>query len=518
MNRFFFFAAFLLNTVTSHAQQVPFHVEIEPVNAQAVPPIHSFAFAKQGSKWLIVGGRTNGLHGFSTNDNFDVTYANEYIVVVDTVTWNYYTSSIMSLPLATRDPLRSTNMQYTVIGDYLYMAGGFGWDSTLNRYDTYKTLTAIRIDSMINAVVNGLPIAPYIRQITDPNLQVCGGEMITIGDTTYLAFGHYFRGRYQQTPGPVFTQIYSDEIKKFVIDDDGTTLSLTYYGSVIDTNNFHRRDLNVCPSIDLAGNHSFTAFSGVFRKDADLPYTAPIHFNVNSSYTVDSSFMQQMNNYACAFLPIFDSVQGNMYTILFGGCSLYDYDTSNGNFVYDTLVPFTSDISVMVRAANGQWAQIPLQTQLPGLLGSNMKFVPVDTVPMYSNDIVRLRDVQGRTLVGYLYGGIEAAGPNLQPSIANDTIFRVYLTPDVTLLNVPDYKSDIVPVYPNPATDFIYIDLAANGTSTVELRNALGQIVFSETKSAAGVVSIPVAKLPSGVYTITILTDKTQSYPVTITH
>src|ERR1044072_6710406 len=129
MKRLLYLAAVLL-PLLSVAQQVPFQVEIEPVNAQAVPPVHSFAFAQQGSKWLIVGGRTNGLHGFSTNDNFDVMYANEYIVVVDTTTWNYYTASILGLPMNIKDPLRSTNMQYTVIGDYLYMGGGFGWDST----------------------------------------------------------------------------------------------------------------------------------------------------------------------------------------------------------------------------------------------------------------------------------------------------------------------------------------------------------------------------------------------------
>lgn len=518
MKRFFGFILLLLPFAVT-AQQVPFQIEIEPVNAQAVPPIHSFAFAQQGSKWLIVGGRTNGLHGFSTNDNFDVAFANEYIVVVDTTTWNYYTASIMGLPLTIKDPLRSTNMQYTVIGDYLYMAGGFGWDSTLNRYDTYSTLTAIRIDSMINAVVNGQPIAPHIRQVSNPELQICGGEMLTIGDTTYLMFGHYFRGRYQETPGPIFVQVYSEEVKKFVIDDDGVNLNITYYGSVVDTNHFHRRDLTVSPAIDLNGTESWTAFSGVFRKDADLPYLSPINFYPNNTYVVDTSFDQKMNNYTCAFIPIFDSVHGTMYTVLMGGCSLYDYDPSNGNMTYDSLVPFVADISVMVQSATGQWAQVPLQVQMPELLGSNMKFVPIDTVTSYDNEVVRLRDVQGRMLIGYLYGGIEASAPNDQPSIANDSIFRVYLTPDQVVLNTIDHTSLITEIYPNPVSDVLFVNVQEQGTTLIELHNSLGQLVYSEKKTGIGTVGIPVSKLAAGNYSLSVKSPSgMRAYTVTITH
>ncbi len=518
MNRLLYLAALFLFPFVISAQQVPFQVEIEVVNAAAVPPIHSFAFAQHGSKWLIVGGRTNGLHGFSTNDNFDVMFANEYIVVVDTTTWNYSTASILGLPMNIKDPLRSTNMQYSVIGDYLYIAGGFGWDSTLNRYDTYPTLTAIRIDSMINAVQNALPIAPHIRQITNPNLQVTGGEMITIADTSYLIFGHYFRGRYQETPGPVFVQTYQDQVKKFVINDDGTNLSITYHGAITDTNNFHRRDLNVGPTMDLQGNESWAAYSGVFRKDADLPYLSPIQYNPNGTYTVDTTFDQELNNYTCPLLPIFDSVHGTMYTVLFGGCSQYDYNPANGNLTYDSLVPFVHDVSVMVHADNGQWAQVPLQLQFPSWLGSNMKFVTLDTVPMYDNDVVRLRDVQSRILVGYLYGGIQATGPNDQPSVANDTIFRVYLTPDFNLLNVASNTSLTARVYPNPASDELVVNVQEQGSTIIEMRNSLGQLVYTTTQNGIGTVVVPVKKFAAGNYTITLRGKTTSVVSVNITH
>ena len=501
------------------AQQVPFQLEIEPVTATAVPPIHSFAFAKSGSKWLIVGGRTNGLHGFSSNDNFAVEYANSDVVVVDTTTWNYYTSSIQGLPIQVKDPLRATNMQYTVIGDYLYLAGGFGWDSTLNRYDTYSVLTAIHIDSMINAVMNGAPIAPHIRQVTDTNVRVCGGEFITIGDTSYLIFGHYFRGRYTQVAGPTFVQRYVNEVRKFVIQDDGVSISLNLVGVVSDTTNFHRRDLTVSGAIDPFGNETWTAFSGVFRKDTDLPYLSPITYSPTAGFTVASSFEQRMNNYTCPAIPIYDSVQGTMYTVLMGGCSMYDFDPATSNLTLDSLVPFVADISVMIQDASGQWAQVPLLLQFPKLLGSNMKFVPLDSIPMYTNEVIRLRDVQNRILVGYLYGGIEAAGPNLQTSIANDTIFRVYLTPDLGLLNVTDNPSHPINIFPVPANDKLMVNVQNSGSTTIELRNSLGQIIFTGVQQGAGTTAIPVLGLAAGTYSLRIsFSGETTIVPVSIVH
>src|SRR6201999_663795 len=172
---FLLFALFFVQL--AKAQQVPFTVEIEPVIAGPLPGMHSFAFAQSGSKWIFVGGRTNGLHGFSTNDNFDVLYASDVITVIDTATWSWYSAALGQLPTAVADPLRATNMEYVRAGDYLYIAGGFGWDSTANGYRTFPTLTAIHVDNMINAVIGGTSIAPCIRQITDTNLRVCGGEM-----------------------------------------------------------------------------------------------------------------------------------------------------------------------------------------------------------------------------------------------------------------------------------------------------------------------------------------------------
>jgi hypothetical protein len=40
----------------------PYEVELRPVTIPGLPGLHSFAFGQHNGRWLIVGGRTDGLH------------------------------------------------------------------------------------------------------------------------------------------------------------------------------------------------------------------------------------------------------------------------------------------------------------------------------------------------------------------------------------------------------------------------------------------------------------------------
>jgi hypothetical protein len=326
----------------------------------------------------------------------------------------------------------------------------------------------------------------------------------------YLFFGHNFYGRYSDPPAPTFTQIYSNEIRKFTIVDDGTNLSISNYSAITDTNNFHRRDLNVGPVVHYNGTQGVCVYSGVFRKDRQLPYPWPINFDVFNGVQVDSSFSQYMNNYTCAMLPVFDSVQGTMYTVMFGGFSQYDYDQSTGTSVEDTLVPFVDDISVLVHSAVGDWAQVPLSLRMPGLQGGNMVFIPVNSMPMYSNDVVNLRQVGGRILAGYLVGGIVSATPNWHTNTwANDTIYRVYITPDANLLHVQNPGAEgTVDVFPNPANDHVVIRVHSDEHARIVISDAEGRIVFTEEHSGVRDVTVNTAELAKGIYFVDIVGEK----------
>jgi hypothetical protein len=499
----------VFTAISLSAQQLPFTVEIDTVQAGPLPGMHSFAFAQSGTKWLFIGGRTNGLHGFSTNSNFDLIYASDVITVIDTATWSWYSSPLSVLPHAEADPLRSTNMQYVTIGNYLYMAGGFGWDSTANGYRTFPILTAIHIDNMINAVINGTSIAPHIRQITDTIVRVTGGEMATLNGECFLFFGHNFKNRYSDPPQPTFVQYYMNSIRRFTINDDGTNLSISNISVSTDTTNFHRRDLNLGPVVKPDGSFGFTAYSGVFQRN-NLPWPSPVEYDPTNGATVASSFSQQMNNYTCGLVPLYDSVQKTMYTVLFGGMSEYDYNPSTSALTQDTLVPFVRDISVLVHDVSGNWTQVPLQLQMPGLLGSNMKFVPVTSVPMYANDVVKLRELSGRVLAGYLVGGIEGVVPNGHPSSsANDTIYRVWITPDQNLLAVHNLSAEgQVDIFPNPATDHVVVRAHSDEQVNVSVFDMQGKMIFSETHSGRMDVIVPTENFAPGIYSVEVTGEK----------
>lgn len=61
---FFLFSFSLRSQVISNNSDLPFTIEIEEIKNISLPGLHSFAFGKYKNWWIILGGRTNGLHGF----------------------------------------------------------------------------------------------------------------------------------------------------------------------------------------------------------------------------------------------------------------------------------------------------------------------------------------------------------------------------------------------------------------------------------------------------------------------
>lgn len=485
----------------------PFTVSLEAITGTTIPGVHSFAFAQSGDKWLIIGGRTNGLHGINSNDGFPTEYKNDNVIVIDTSTWTYYAADLNQLPQNIADPMRSTNMEYIQDGNYLYMAGGFGYDSVAGIYITFPTLTAIHVDNMIDAVINGQPIGSFIRQVADTNLAVCGGDLGKIGNDFYMCFGHNFGGRYADPPVPIFTQKYSDRIKKFNLTDNGTTISLNNFSYITDTTNFHRRDLNVGPIVKPDGSFALEAYGGVFQKMQNIPFREPITITATGA-TVNTNYQQVMSHYTCANIPVFDSLSGNMYSTFLGGISLYDYDTGTNLVAVDSFVPFISDITTMTTYSNGTVEETVLPVQLPGLLGANSRFVLNKNISHYSNEVIHLRDLPNtKMLAGYLFGGIRAQQGNFGSSAANDTIYRIFITPNNAPLGIEDLNSfQNAIVFPNPSSQStsLLFNIDKPAKVNVAICDITGKEVMliaeEEMQNGNHRLFIDTSKLSSGIY------------------
>ncbi len=507
----FFLLSFVLFSLKGLAQfgtMPPFTISIEPLITTPLPAMHSFAFASSGDKWLIIGGRTNGLHGLNSSGGFPPEYKNDVVTVIDTTTWAVYTADLNQLTRAIADPMRSTNMQYIQEGNYLYMVGGYGYDSNATVFVSYPKLTAVHVDNMINAVINSLPIASTIRQVTDTNFSICGGDLGKIGNDYYLIFGHNFGGKYTDDPfSPIFTQVYSDRIKKFNLTDDGTTITLSGFSYQVDTNNFHRRDLTTGPIVYPDNSFGIGAYGGVFRKDSILPFREPIRISASGA-TVNASYQQVMNQYTCAVLPIYDSLTQNMYTTFFGGISLYNFNDTTNMLIRDADVPFIDDVTTMTVSASGTVEERIMPQNLPSLLGSNAKFIPAG-LPSYSNEVIRIRDLPNtKQLAGYLFGGIRAEKGNFGISAANDTVYRIYITPNNFIVGTADLDASIrnVQLFPNPSavSSTLLFHLKNTELVKISLLDITGKeisVLFNDQlQKGEQTINIGTSKFSAGIY------------------
>ncbi|MBN8570171.1 MAG: hypothetical protein J0M18_11105, partial [Ignavibacteria bacterium] len=419
---------FVLLLCTKVYSAVPFNVELEQISIPGAPSLHSFAFAQYNGKWLFIGGRTNGLHGFSnTLPAFPRAYANRNMFVVDPATNQVWSKNVFTdLPIAVADPLKTHNMQYYQNGNTLILTGGMGIDSLRDSTVTFTAITAINVPGIINAIVNNQNISSFVTQINDARMQVCGGELGMIGNDYYLVGGHNFSGEYRSPANGEFFQQYTNMYKKFNLSIVGNTITVQNYMEFKDSVNLHRRDMNLVSMINPDGSESLSLYGGVFKYEKDLPYQNPVYIN-SVNYSVDNTYNQKFTQYTTAYLNMFDSVKKDMHTVFFGGTSLY-YCDPTGTVKMDTLVPFIKDITATSKLQNGTTTETILPIKFTEYLGTNAKLILNDNIAKYSNGVMKLTQYPTRTLVGYIYGGIRVPLPNFTSGSASDRIFKVYVT------------------------------------------------------------------------------------------
>ncbi len=300
MKNFYFLIALLAFSFSSGAQILnpeEFNIELEPMTITNTPGIHSYSWGiTDDGKWIIIGGRIDGLHRRQPWAAFLEADNNKYVFVIDPVNEQTWSSDLSALSPSMYEQLQSTNQEFYQRDTTLYIFGGYGFSTTNNDHITYPNLTAIDVNGLADAVINSQSIIPFFRQITDSRFKVTGGQIGYLDSTFYLVGGQLFDGAYNPmgpTMGPGFTQIYSDEIRTFKIDDDGTTMNVVDYFAFNDSTNLHRRDYNMSKQIFPNGDTGFTAFSGVFDVN-DMPFLNSVDITTGT-YTVNNSFNQYLS-------------------------------------------------------------------------------------------------------------------------------------------------------------------------------------------------------------------------------
>lgn len=454
-----FFTVLLLLNQSTMAQTAPFGVYLEPMNIDNLGGLQAFAFGQSGGKWLIVGGRLDGLHRRQPFAAFDIAGNNNQLIVIDPIAQQKWTATTTSLSIALQEQLSSTNMEFHQDGEYLYIIGGYGYNVASSARKTFDNLTAIHVGNVIDAIVANSSFSEHIRQISDPEFAVTGGHLKKIDNTFYLVGGNKFDGNYNPMGNPTYTQEYTNAIRKFNIADDGETLTITHLPTISDPENLHRRDYNAVPQIMPNGEQGITAFSGVFQPDIDLPFLNCVDIDVNG-YTVNNDFQQYYNHYHCAVAPLYSASNNEMHNVFFGGIAQY-YQNA-GTLVQDNSVPFVNTIARVTRTADGTMSEYKLPTEMPSLLGAGAEFIADLNNPLYVNEVFKLDDFTAdSTLIGYIYGGISSTAANIffindgSQSSASSQIFKVFiiLNDEVGMddLNEESVNTLGISVYPNPS-------------------------------------------------------------------
>jgi len=522
MKKVFLSFTLFLTGASMYAQSPEaFNIEIEPITITNTPGLHSYTWGKtDDGKWVIIGGRIDGLHQRQPFAAFLEAGNNTSVFVIDPIAEQSWSSSLSVLPTSIFEQLQSTNQQGYQRDSTLYIFGGYGYSATVGDHITYPNVSAIDVNGLANAVINNQSITSFFRQITDAHFKVTGGQLNYLDSTFYLVGGQLFDGAYNPMGpdnGPGFTQQYADEIRKFQLNDDGTNLTVTNYTANNDPINLHRRDYNMVRQIFPTGDTGLTVFSGVFDAN-DMPFLNTVDI-IPTTYTVNNSFNQYLSQYHSAKIPIYDSTAHAMHTLFFGGISQFYLDADN-NLVEDTDVPFVKTISKVTRLSDGSMSETALHyVEMPTLLGAGAEFIPVGDY-MYDDEIIDIRSVpNNKTLIGYIYGGIESTDLNIffvndgTQSSASNTIFKVFINKSTVGLNEYTINSDNIKsnrIYPNPAKKEVSVDyyVPKNNMVTITVIDTNGKTLINtgseQLDEGSYSSSIDVSELAKGIYIVCV--------------
>ncbi len=503
------------------AQGPGFQLTVTETTLPGWPGLQSFAQGRVDDQWVLLGGRTDGLHRRQPFAAFDPDFNNDRIYVVDLAGGQSWSAPLTGLPAAVTAQLQSSNMQFLQREETLYLVGGYGYSPQEAEWVTHPQLLAVDLPGLAQAVIQGTDLAPHFRMLTDERLQVTGGYLGWLDGEFYLVGGQHFEGRYNPmgpNHGPGFFQAYTNAIRKFQVADDGQALSLANYNEVVDTAHLHRRDLNVVPQVFPDGTQGFTVFSGVFRYDADLPWLHPVDITP-AGHTLRADFQQFLSHYHCAHLPLFSAAANEMHTVFLGGISQY-FINPEGVLTDDPEVPFVRTISLVTRGADNSLLEYKLG-DLPGLLGASAAFLPAPGLPLLFDGIIDLDALADGQVLGHLVGGIESSLPNVfflngdDLSVASARLFELKLskTSGTEADRIGGEQYFGLSLFPNPLQDKLTVNFSVPVDDTVRLTisDAAGRILHQEQRSVSfGLYEryFETASWPAGTYQLEIRNDR----------
>ncbi len=433
---------------------IPYSIEIREVSFEPaiLPNIHSTAAAEWQGQWIILGGRTNGLHGMTGMNAFSPAYENRDVWVVDPESKQSWHKSLedsaaSGLSQNLVDSLSAVNTQFYQDESHWMIVGGYGYKRSVANHVTYGTITHIDLPGLVGWVKESPGsesslAADHIDQIADNFFQVTGGGLERIGDEYQLIFGQNYAGSYR----PFLSGIYTKQVRRFRIETSNG-FQIPEESKIATTPNdaFRRRDLNVLTILEREDINVFKeralVLSGVFTPETGV-WTAPVLIGAGGSVVMDdplasSTLKQGFQVYHCSKASLYNRVTNESHALLFGGITVLERNLDTNQYIRDDQAPFTNQCSLVVRDTNGMIRQYWLPTRFPDIrlngkelrFGANAEFFISRDVPTLHPKVIDLAAIRSPTVIGHIFGGIFADAGNNGSTGASGRVFEVTLVP-----------------------------------------------------------------------------------------
>lgn len=188
--------------VTATTQNLPYTLSISPVSAPGItnlPGIQSAVYAQTaptaaypGGLWVVIGGRTNGLHNFvpSGEQSFPPAFQNGIVYVINPVDWQVWSRpwTQTDVPAAVYNSLSSTSQQYYQKGDTLYTVGGYSAPGTVSfTGDATAKSKTVTVTSGIENLAVGQSLSGVLPYPSGEKIFLSGTTITAINGNTVTA-------------------------------------------------------------------------------------------------------------------------------------------------------------------------------------------------------------------------------------------------------------------------------------------------------------------------------------------
>ncbi len=420
MNKLILILILLVGSEFSFAQS-SFTLDIEPYSIDGLPNLHSYAFGQYDGKWLIVGGRTS-------ENQEESSYLNYDILVIDPVHQEFWKHPLewVYAEIDEPDHLAACHSSAFQEGEYLYIAGGFGYSSVTEVMGTFPFVTILNVKEIIADVIKDNPIGDHIVQFENEAFAIADGHLSKVNNELFLAGGYFLDSEFSNGGDLIIQKDNLNKVSKFLLQQDNNKIEdILLIDQITYADYFNEDHAVMAAQIFPDGTSGLTLFYNEKSEQKILPNWMNVF---DFGYASFSSSEASLPVYHSTVIPVYDKTNKKMHTVFLGGCDEYMCDS---DLQYSPTLVEKGDEFIRTEEGGISFDSYELDAYLNK--GKDAQFIINPTIGVNDLPIVDLSLIEDeKQLIGYIYGGRTAPSPMFYANgetvdAATNQLFKVYL-------------------------------------------------------------------------------------------